>query len=176
MSGQVRGIGRQLTPKVCWSQDPLTFWYTFQHPKGQRNETREPASSCPISCYRTSETPGQLPAAMWVSITGLDRSAALLAALLHCPSGQSTPQLALHWWVKPAPSAACQKEPGSTEEVQISSNGLDPDGCIHDNRPPCLWFGFFVSEQHRGHHNNTAKLCMQAKYHWHVKEYWQLLW
>lgn len=133
---------RQLTPEVCCSRDPLTFWYTLKHPQGQKNETKAPASSCPINCYRTSETVGQLPAPTWVSITTFDMSAALLAALLHCPSGQSAPQLALHWWVMPGPSAACQKEPGATEEVQISSNGLDPDGCAHDNRPPCLWFGF----------------------------------
>lgn len=134
---------KQLTREVCCSQEPLTFWYTLQHPQGQKNETRAPASSCPINWYRTSETAGQLPAPTWASITGFDRSAALLAALLHCPPGQSAPQLALHWWLMPAPSAACQKEPGATEEVQISSNGLDPDGCAHDNRPPCLWLGFF---------------------------------
>lgn len=58
--------------------------------------------------------------------------------------------------------AACQKEPEATEEVQISSNGLDPDGCAHDNSPPVPVVWVFVSEKHRGHHNNTAKLCMQT--------------
>ncbi|KAK7922487.1 hypothetical protein WMY93_009389 [Mugilogobius chulae] len=41
---------------------------------------------------------GQQAAPLWVSISRSDRSSALLAALLHCPSGQSAPQLALHWW------------------------------------------------------------------------------
>lgn len=167
---------RRLTPEVCCSQQPLTFWYSLQHPQGQRNETRAPASSCPINCCKTSGTPGQLASSTWVSITRFDRSTAPLAALLHCPFGQSTLQLGLHRWVMPAFSVACQKEPGATEEVQISSNGLDPDGCAHDNRPPCLCFRVFVSEKRRGCHNNTAKLCMQNKYHWHVKEHCQLLW
>lgn len=54
--------------------------------------------------------------------------------------------LHLNWplflWVLLSVLAACQKEPEATEEVQISSNGLDPDGCAHDNSPLCLWFGF----------------------------------
>lgn len=162
---------KQLTPEVCFRQEAPTFWYTLTHPQGQKNREWAPASSCPINCYQTSETAGQLAAPMWVSITRSDRISTLLAALLHRPSGQSAPQLALHWWVMPAPSAACQKELGATEEVQISSNGLDPDGCADDNRPHVLSLRF--CEKHRGHHNNTATLCMQGKYHWHVKK---LLW
>lgn len=137
---------RQLTPEVCCSQDPLTFWYTLQHPQGQKNETRAPASSCPINCCRTSETVGQLPAPTWVSITGSDRSIWQEHCPADCPSSLSLWSICTS--IGPAlvgdscSSAACQKEPGATEEVQISSNGLDPDGCAHDNRPPCLWFGF----------------------------------
>lgn len=103
-------------------------------------------------------------------------AAALLAALLHCPSGQSAPQLAPALAGVASVLAACQKEPEATEEVQISSNGLDPDGCAHDNSPPVPVVWVFVSEKHRGHHNHTAKLCMQDKSHWGVKEHRQLLW
>lgn len=171
-------VGRShLTPEVCCSQESLTFWYTLQHPWGLKTETRAPGSSCPINRHRIPGTTGQRAAAAWVSITGFDRSSAPLAALLHCPSGQSAPQLALRWWVMPAPSVACQREPGATEEVQISSNGLDPDGCVDDNRPRAWGLGFFCQgETRRGHHNNTAKLCMQDKHYWHVKEHSQLLW
>lgn len=73
-----------------------------------------------------------------LALTGaFDRSAALLTALLHCPSGPSAPQLAPALVGVASVFAACQKEPEATEEVQISSNGLDPDGCAHDNSPPC---------------------------------------
>ncbi|TSS60351.1 hypothetical protein Baya_12053 [Bagarius yarrelli] len=68
----------------------------------------------------------------------LDKSTAPYAALI-CTSragGQS-----------PQPSATCQNPPGSSgpEEVQISFNGLDTDGCAHDNSPLCRCF--FVSSQ-----------------------------
>lgn len=100
------------------------------------------------------------------ALTGaFDRSAALLTALLHCPSGQSAPQLAPALVGVASVFGACQKEPEATEEVQISSNGLDPDGCAHDNSPPVPVVWVFVSEKHRGHHNKTAKLCMQDKSH-----------
>lgn len=71
-------------------------------------------------------------------------------------TAQSAPQLAPELVGDACSPAACQKKekekkvPGATEEVQISSNGLDPDGCAHDNRPPCLWFGGFVTEERRG--------------------------
>lgn len=87
---------RQLTPEVCCSQDPLTFWYTLQHPQGQKNETRAPASSCPINCCRTSETVGQLPAPTWVSITGSDRSIWQEHCPADCPSSLSL-NLHLNW-------------------------------------------------------------------------------
>lgn len=65
----------------------------------------------------------------------------------HVPLAKSTPQSARGWWTKPGQSLVLlphvKKQPGATEEVQISSlhpNGLDPDGCAHDNRTPCLWF------------------------------------
>lgn len=41
---------------------------------------------------------------------------------------------------------------------------------------PEVWGFFCQGETHRGHHNNTAKLCMQDKHYWHVKEHSQLLW
>lgn len=91
-----------------------------------------------------------------LALTGaFDSSAALLTALLHCPSGQSAPQLAPALVGVASVLAACQKEPEATEEVQISSNGLDPDGCAHDNSPPVPVVWVFVSEKHRGHHNNS---------------------
>lgn len=75
------------------------------------------------------------------------------AALHGCSSStaQSAPQLASELVGDACSPAACQKKkvPGATEEVQISSNGLDPDGCAHDNRPPCLWFRGFVTEERR---------------------------
>ena len=120
-----------------------------------------PPSHCPINRCGSPGTSGQ-PSACLCPSQGL--TGALVGLLAGWwagrPSGQSAPQSPQCWWAQPAPSAACHKEPGGTEEVQISSNGLDPDGCAHDNRPPCLWWP--VSGQHRGHHNDSAELCMQA--------------
>lgn len=172
-------IFRRVTPKVCCSQHPMTLWYTLRHPWGQKKETEGPAFSCPSNSRRTYTVQPPVPA--WVSITGSDRSIWQECCPAGCPSS-------LSFWpictsIGPCSCGCCfcvccmskksQKPQRKCKYPLMALIQMDAPVTI---APLRLWFGFFVSEKHRGHHNNTAKLCMQDKAHWRVKEHCQLLW
>lgn len=97
---------------------------SLQHAETQRQESR---SHTEWSGFLTHQSPPHSCLSSCVRHRGWQERCPSLYPNLHLKS----------WWAKPGafcrmskPHWAC-----STEEVQISSNGLDADGCVHDNSP-----------------------------------------
>lgn len=158
-------IFRHVTPEVCCSQDPMTLRYTLRHPRGQRKEAEGPANSCRSNHQSQHGRPSR-------GLTGAcDRSAAPLTALLHCPSAPSAPQLApVLFGVLLSVLAACQKKKKKKSQKPQRKCKYPLMALIQMDAPmtiapplPAVWV--FVSEKHRGHHNNTAELCMRDRPH-----------
>lgn len=137
---------RQLTPEVCCSPGRDNLIHPETAPGTKEVQLGRLPRHVPSTVVGPPKKRGRPSLDVAVMLDGS-------TAPHGCSSSttQSAPQLALELVGDACSPGACQKKvPGATEEVQISSNGLDPDGCAHDNRPPCLWFGGFVTEERRG--------------------------
>lgn len=103
------GILRQLYILCSWHQTCAvvkTLWHSDKHSDIPRDKRMKPrrlpclVPSIAIGPQKAYQPPHWCPS---LDLTGVfDRSAVLLAALLHCPCGQSAPQLALLLWMMPS--------------------------------------------------------------------------
>lgn len=145
MAGELY-IFRHVTPEVCCSQDPMTLWYTLQHPWGQKNETVGPAFSCPSNSCRTYVVPPPVPRMGVHHWLWQER----LTGVLPCWLPFFTVLLAnlhLNWslllWVLLLCLLHVKKSQKPQRKCKYPLMALIQMDAPMTIAPLCLWFGFF---------------------------------